>query len=453
MKRAFANVRLLLILSAALFFLVFSVGCDYSSGGDGDDDTDDDDTADDDWEPVEPHREARGKFIIVWLAGTPYEMGHQHGELLHDEARAAVEWLGAGTIDLLIGLARTMGILDLAYANSYPDIVEECQGFVDATSDVGITMDFCILLNFGDVLVEFISEGMPEAKAAGPACSQVVAAHDATSDGRLYHARSLDWDKLDYLLDYPVIFVRQPSDGIPHAYIGFPGNLSPYSGMNAEGLSVASDEADPLDNGEQSRTGRSHVQMQAMLLKSAHSLDEAKAFIQSQEHMSTEITVVADGISKQAAVFEMTAKHLGIRELANGVVYATNHFVAPETVNADKDPVAESSQLRFDRLAQLADPEGEYTRYGELSPAVLVEILRDRVNPYTLDESPADEFDNDSSIATNGAIYQIVFDNEKLLFWVAAGGLPVPQQPFVCFSLGELLRYPDAAPCEPAIYE
>ena len=37
------------------------------------------------WKPIAPHREDRGPIKVVWLRGTPYEMGYQHGQLLHDE--------------------------------------------------------------------------------------------------------------------------------------------------------------------------------------------------------------------------------------------------------------------------------------------------------------------------------------------------------------------------------
>lgn len=65
--------------------------------------------------------------------------------------------------------------------------------------------------------------------------------------------------------------------------------------------------------------------------------------------------------------------------------------------------------------------------------------MRDRVNPRTGEESPAGEIDDGASLATNGALYQVVFAPESLSFWVAAGHLPVPSQPFVGFNLGEML--------------
>ncbi|MEO1149048.1 MAG: hypothetical protein AAFY26_26145, partial [Cyanobacteria bacterium J06638_22] len=36
------------------------------------------------WQPVSSRREDYGKIKVVWLQGTPYEMGYQHGTLLRD---------------------------------------------------------------------------------------------------------------------------------------------------------------------------------------------------------------------------------------------------------------------------------------------------------------------------------------------------------------------------------
>lgn len=427
---------------------------DDDDATDDDDDMTTDDDDDDDWEPVSSHREEHGIWTVIWLVGTPYEMGYQQGTLLHDELAAGIDWLNSmHLIDIIVPLANLLGLFDLAYENSYPDVIEECEGIVDAAGDVGWSMEVCMLLNFGDILIEFLSEGFPPAKQMAPGCSEIAASGQATTDGRLYHGRILDWSKIDFLLDYPIIHVRQPSDGIPHAYIGFPGNLSPYSGINAEGISIASNEADPFDNSEQSRTGRSHVQMVGQLLKTASSLDEVVSTVQSENHMTVELIMVTDGKSQEAAVFEMTAAHLGIRYMENDALWATNHFVAPETKDADEDPAGSSSLLRFERLNQLVGTDHEDSRWGEIDPAVMIEIMRDRVNPYNGEESPESAFDNDSSLATNGALYQIVFDPENLFFWVAAGELPVPRQQFAGFSLGELLELPGSLPCDPPYFE
>ncbi|MBN1944034.1 MAG: hypothetical protein JW797_00085 [Bradymonadales bacterium] len=398
-------------------------------------------------EVIEPQRQTVGRFTLVWLSGTPYEMGYQHGELLYEELAAAMVYLQEDpTLSSLESLARTLGILDLAYANSYPDTLEECQGLADAAQGTGFTLDLCLALSFGDVLVEFVLHGFP----AQPGCVGIAATGPATPDGRLYHARNMDWDEIRLLLDYPVLFIRQPSDGIAHVGIGFPGNVTPYQGLNAAGISAQSNEIHPLDNRYHDRLGRSHTQMLMQILKRAHSLDEATELVSNEDHMTCEAFLVADGPNRQAAVFEMNAQMVAIRQLSDeGTLYLTNHFVAPETADTDQSPTSENNLLRYQRLRQLVDPDGDETLYGHLGPAGLIAILRDRINPFTGLQSPADIFADDLSLATTGSLYQVIFDPERLLFWVAAGEVPVPRQKYVGFSLGQLLGLPDAYPVRP----
>ena len=415
---------------------------------------DEDADIDKEWTPVEPKRDQRGKYIIVWLSGTPYEMGYQHGMLLKSEIQNGLE--NSEYIKDLkwqITLASYAQLDSFAQNNSYPDIVEECQGMVDAVGDIGWTMELCLIANFGDVMVEWLDSVVPVKSIPHPGCSQFMVSGEATSDGRLYHGRLLDWDEVDFLLWYPVIFVRQPIDGIPHVYIGFPGNLSPYSGMNIAGISGASNESDPFDKDQQAITGRSHVQMLGQILKRSSSIEEANQFILGEKHMSVEQFGLTDANAGIGANFEMTAKAVARRDMKNGAVWMSNHFVDPSTEELDADPAGSSSLKRFKRLEQLLTPDSEYSLHGTLSPETMVNVLRDRIDPDTMIESPLGTLDDDSSLATNGAIYAIIFDPGNLFFWVASGEIPVPEQQFVGFSLSDLLDLPDEKPVTPEVID
>ena len=92
------------------------------------------------------------------------------------------------------------------------------------------------------------------------------------------------------------------------------------------------------------------------------------------------------------------------------------------------------------------EPAGQATLYGKLDPPSLIKVMRDRLNPRTKKESPSSTFDDGLSLATNGALYQLVFDPKRRQFWLAAGKAPVPAQAFVGFSLDELLLRGGAAP-------
>lgn len=401
------------------------------------------------WQPVESHREDRGLIKVVWLQGTPYEMGYQHGTLLHDE----IESLGQEVIAALEFAGKGLALGRLAMRRSFPDVIEECRGLSDATQDIGITMDGCMVLAYGDVYQEQFAYLLPT-MLFHDGCAGFAAIGDATTDGRLYHARTLDNNKkpIDYWVNNPTVFIRQPKNGIPHVFLGIPGAIWPNSGFNAEGVSISLDTAHSRTVDQISLKGASNVQLMAQIMKRARSYEEAKTLMNTWERARADLILIADGKSKQAGVFEILGRELGIREIQdNGTIYMTNHFVAPET--RGKDPEPEPSTLsRYKRLAQLLEPDSPYTEYGKVDSALMVKILRDRTNPTTFQVSPLDVFDDDASVGGNGPLRQELFDNGNLLFWVAGGKVPIPENPFVCFSFGEMIGLPHAVPCPTPAY-
>jgi hypothetical protein len=391
-------------------------------------------------EAFEPRRETRGLYTVAWVAGDAYEMGYQQAELLRPELLEGLEEIERNLLlKGMLAIARDLELTKVAVDNSYPEIIEECRGLMDGLGDAGWTMDHCMLLNFGDVIVEFLRRGIPEAEDLTPGCTQFAAAGEATTGGRLLHGRVLDWSSVDFIVKHPVVFVRRPEGGIPHAVIGFPGNLSPYQGMNAEGVAVASNEVHPRDNKVNDRRGRSHVQLVGRLLASARSLADARSVVLETNHMSLELVLISDGTARSAEVFEMSPTYVDILPLEEGVVYATNHFQGPRTGALDQDPVPPGSELRLQRLAELLPPDGKETLHRRITPGTMVRVMRDRKDPTTGALSPAGEIDDAKSIASNGALYAVVFAPETRTFWVAAGQQPVPAQPFTGFSLDRLL--------------
>ena len=403
-----------------------------------------------------PSREQYGKFIILKVTGTAYEMGFQQGVLMRNELIEMMEWIEKDPdFSLMFPIAKLLGLIPIAEANSYQDIKDECRGLADGMNSSLMTYEKCLILNFGDVVSGFIDNGVPDKLS----CSQAAATGKATKDGKLYHARVLDWDEVKPLLDYPTIIVRNPVDGIPHAYIGFPGNISPYMGINTEGLVIASNAAVPRDITQYSRTGRSNVQMLGQILKLSHNIDEARELIKNSIHMVTCIFEISDGKTGTASVFEMSAKCLGERKTGDaGVVYTTNMFVSPEAAGCDMLPWDPDDPLRYDRYTQLLAPGGvdclgsPSSYYGEITPEIMISAMRDRQDPYDCSASPPDIFRNYKSIATNGCLFAVLFRPEDRMFWVAAGKIPVPRQEFVGFSLDKLLGIPGAKEVEPKEY-
>jgi hypothetical protein len=390
--------------------------------------------------------EQREHIKVVRLKGTPYEMGRQHAELLYDELVEGRQFIDEDVLfSVMLVMAEQEGLIEVAHQNSYQSVIDECQGLVDGMDGVW-TMDECLTLNYGDVVVEFLSQRL--------GCSQFVAAGPATAGGELIHGRNLDWWQIYYLEQNPVVFIREPDDGIPWVSVGFPANLSPYTGLNAASIAVASNEVTaPLDT-EVRREGRSHVQMVREILRETATLEEAEAYIQAQEHASATILVVSDGVQGSAAVFELTAFHMGISRLSpDGIVYVANHFVHPDMLPYHEDVTAgKSTWNRHERLRQLLEPGEPDSLYGLMDTPGAISILRDTYNPHTGETLPPTQIDDGATLANNGAMQSVVFLPRLGVMYVAVGEFPATIRKYIGFNIHELLREPDATLPDPPDY-
>ncbi|MGK7924316.1 MAG: C45 family autoproteolytic acyltransferase/hydrolase, partial [Spirulina sp.] len=312
------------------------------------------------WQPVPARREDYGKIKVVWLQGTPYEMGYQHGTLLHDEIAS----MGRPVIDSLNFFGRGLALGRLARKRSFPDVVEECQGLVAATADLGLTLEGCMVLALGDVYQEYFTYLAPNI-LFNDGCAHFIAFGKATADGRMYHGWTLDNDgsPIPYWIENPTILVRQPDDGIPHVFITVPGMVWPNAGFNAEGIIVSNNTSHPRDYGDLSLQGKSTIQIMARVAKYARNYEEAYAIMNAYERMRSNLVIVSDAKSERAGIFELLGQEMGVRELnEEGLLYMTNHFVTPEVEGRDSN--TESSFNRFRSFQQLLEPNGSRSHYG-----------------------------------------------------------------------------------------
>lgn len=404
-----------------------------------------------DWQPIPPKREDFGKIKVVWLQGTPYDMGYQHGELLRDEIAS----LGREVINSLNFFGRALGLGRLSRRRSFPGVYDECRGLADATADIGMTLEGCMVLALGDVYQEYFSYLLPNVLFYD-GCAHFIASGEATVDGRFYHGWTLDNNggPLPYWADNPTILIRQPSNGIPHVFITVPGMIWPNGGFNAEGIIISNNTSHPALFEDLDLYGRSTVQLMAQVSQFARTFEDALEIMESNNRMRSNLVIISDARSERAGVFELLGFDMGLRELdGNGLLYMTNHFADPDFVG--RDASNESSFNRFLSFEQMLEPDGIRSLYGEIDPEVVVEILRDRTNPNTLEVSPLDVKDDDASIGGNGSHRQVVFDPEGLRFWMTNSEVsqPIPESPFVCFSMRDLLGLENAEPCTAPMIE
>jgi len=397
-----------------------------------------------------PSLSKQGNINILRLVGTPYEMGLQHGELMaaeiQDLANFTVEDQG---YSLLLAVAETSGLTDMALVFSYQDVLDECRGMVEATDDASVTnWNYRKCVTAASLLVV-----LENTVGWTQGCSQFIATGAATKDGEMIHARNLDWPPIPPLVDHPTLIVRRPEGRAAYVEIGLPGVAFSLSAINENGLVTSINEC--TADTDRDEEGASHPQMARQAQQDFTSIAEIESFLKDQNHATAETLVVSDWSTGEAAVFEMSANHIGIRKIsAEGVLYATNHFAHPDMEAIHQERLEDhDTRTRYLRLEQLLEPGGTDSLYGQIDPAVAISILRDTYNPYTQETHPPDLIDGGGSIGNNGAVHSMIFLPKKRVFYVSMGEQPIPPATFVGFSLDELLEKEGTQAPQPAVYE
>ena len=185
-----------------------------------------------------PRVETVDGLKIVYLEGSPYDIGHQHGELLGEWVRRSsaqllgyfedylkVPWIGGWLVDWW---------LDRSWGESLPfiptDYLEELQGLSDAA---GVPMNDLWRIH-----------AIPDRTYA---CANFAAWGRATADGRMIHLRNLDWNIEAGIQRYPVIFVVHPTGKRIYASAGWAGFIGVLTGVNEHGLSIGQVGAETAD--------------------------------------------------------------------------------------------------------------------------------------------------------------------------------------------------------------
>ncbi|MEZ4463748.1 MAG: C45 family peptidase [bacterium] len=209
------------------------------------------------WFGAGSHRVVQGIHVLD-LRGTPYEMGRQHGALLkaqipdgpifyfRDYVEKLVKSSGLGILTPLVrGLLRqTVG---RTVARKLPDYARaSIRGMADGSG-----------LKFADVLdgctmpdsLMWVVARMIQARRVGPAvqhrlalslgCTSAIAWGSATADGRLLHARNLDYHGVEAWPKHTAVIFHTPDQGKRYVSVASAGVLmGGATAMNDQGLTL-----------------------------------------------------------------------------------------------------------------------------------------------------------------------------------------------------------------------
>lgn len=334
---------------------------------------------------------------VLFLKGSPEEMGRQHGVLLRRQVRDLVDKIlyGVGVGSSFEKGRWFFGEIEDAQARLAPFIDERYLREMDALAlAANLDREEVRLANFFPELFH---------------CSGFAVYGQATADGRLYHGRILDYLRGVGLEPNAVVIVHQPDYGHAWVNVSYGGFIGSVTAMNEKRISIG----EMGGRGEGHWDGKPMAQLVREVMEKASTLDEAVEIMRRGPRTCEYYYVIADGNTKRA---------VGIAATPDTFEVVKPGEAHPRLPHAIADAVLLSAGDRYEKLV-----ERVRAGFGRLD----VEGAR------RLMERP---------VAMTSNIHSVLFAPETLDFWVAnADSQNVASHArYTHYNLAELLR--SAAP-------
>jgi isopenicillin-N N-acyltransferase-like protein len=264
---------------------------------------------------------------VLFLKGSPEEMGRQHGELLKPQIRDVAEKIlyGVGVGSSFAKGNWFFGEIEGAQARLLPHMNEKYLREADAiAAAVGMHPQEARMANFFPELFH---------------CSGFALMNSATKDGHVYHGRVLDYMKGVGLEQNAVVIVHQPDYGHAWVNVTYAGFVGTVTAMNEKGISIG----EMGGGGYGKWDGKPMAHLLREVMEKATTLDEAVAIMRNSPRTCEYYYVISDGKSKKAVGIAATP------EKFETVKPGESHPLLPQAV---KDAVLLSAGDRYEALVR-----------------------------------------------------------------------------------------------------
>jgi tetratricopeptide (TPR) repeat protein len=341
-------------------------------------------------------------IAVVSLSGPPRGIGYVHGKLLGGrlaETEEAFKKLMPPIPGGFLGrwLVRMYVMFKLGDIERHltADELEEMKGMAESGPDKD--KDYRDLLYY-HVLQDI---GQNYACTGGAACGKASALTGPVA------GRNFDMNKDGVLDPLKTVFVYRPDDGQSYVSLAWPGMVGVVSGMNEHGLCVMvfSDRSDKT-----SMSGVPVAFLARRVLAGATDVESAVDIIKGTPRMGANTFLLVD--CSRAAAIEFDAEKLAVREISEGTLAVSNHFLSAAFKDDDKNKAQSKftdSAQRLERMALLLSTEKPVSVRG------MVKALRDHSGPCGNEMSWGDP----AAINNTKDAHSVVFDPVGRRLWVA----------------------------------
>ena len=336
--------------------------------------------------------QSQAKTILI-VEGTPEQMGTAHGTLLRDSISKTRE-----RVLYLVGAGESIHSGTWCF-DRFAEIERRTKPYLPER-----------YLAECDALARAAGLSVRDGRAANlfPErfhCSGVAVCGKATIDGKVLHARVLDYMRDIRLQDAAVVTVFMPQGRNKWISQGYAGLIGTVTAMNERGLAIG----EMGGRGEGDWDGTPMTFLLREVMERAGSVEEGLEILRRGPRTCEYYYVLSDKSRAMAAVHcdakQITVLHPGEQH--------------PRLPHVPEDTVLVSGP---DRAKTLSARLQEH--YGKIDPETLIDIIK-------------------RPVAMNSNLHDAVFRPETLDLWVADAGRSTPacDEPYAHFNLAELLRF------------
>jgi outer membrane lipoprotein-sorting protein len=336
--------------------------------------------------------EVDGTKVLV-LKGTPEEMGHQHGVLMKDEIHRLVEQIlfGVGVGTSFEKGTWVFGEIEGAQKRLNPFMDERYFKEMDALAVAAeLPKEEVRLANFFPEMFH---------------CSGFAVFGKATTDGKLYHGRVLDYMRGMGLEQSAVVMVFQPDKGNAWVNVGYAGFVGSVTAMNEKHIAMG----EMGGRGEGNWDGKPMAELVREVMEKANTLDEAVAIMRKGPRTCEYYYVISDAKNNSAVGIAATPDKFQV------IKPGESHEMLP---HPSKDTVLMSAGDRYEELARRVK-----ANYGKLDAAGARDLMT-------------------RPVCMTSNLHSALFEPETLDFWIANADSksPAAQCRYTHYNLAELLK-------------
>lgn len=262
---------------------------------------------------------------VLYLSGTPYEMGFQHGALLRDDIQAMYQ----KTIQR-VKILMAEDMLDEAYDLMEPYIpLEEKEEMRGLAHGAGVPLRVVHWIHSIPEISEYGGKKSFSRDFSPTSCSNVVAFGKATADGGLYHLRVLDWSRDLGIQRWPAILVHRPERGNASVTFSYAGFIGAVSGMNEQRMTFG--EMGYGNPPGESLEGIPFIFLFRKLMREASTIEDAQRLIAAGPRTNSYVYVLGDGKAESGK----TSALLFITDRGRVLTFAENTLLKDERKGGD----------------------------------------------------------------------------------------------------------------------